>query len=159
MPGIVSRPVTEETSSSLALTSQHSKEFTNDSSLKTDSANIAEEKQNECPKTKLTEAVPAKPGISSETTMLKASDANELTKEFESVDQNEVSVNTETGTSDQVKTTSPKPRDTETINVTDGDQTQTETKPIDATAPLMLSSQHTEYVPQEDTTLVILCKI
>ncbi|XP_016149734.1 nesprin-2-like [Sinocyclocheilus grahami] len=144
MPGIVSRPVTEETSSPPALTSQHLKELTSDSCLKPDSANIAEEKQNEC-----TEAVPAKPGICSETTMLKASDANE------SVDQNEVSINTETGTSDQVKTTSPKPRDTEAINVTDGDQTRTETKPIDAIAPLMLSSQHTGCVPQEDTTLEI----
>ncbi|KAF4099427.1 hypothetical protein G5714_019553 [Onychostoma macrolepis] len=115
MPGIVSRPVTEETSSLPALTSQHLKEFK----------------------------------------MLKASDSNELTEKAESVDQNEVSVNTETGLSDQVKTTSPKPRDTQAINVTDGDQTQTETKPIDATAPLMLSSQRTECVPQEDTALEI----
>lgn len=159
MPGIVSRPVTEETSSLPALASQHLKEFTNDSCLMPDSANIAEEKQNDCTETKLTEAVPAKPGICSEITMLKASDSNELTEKSESVDQNEVSVNTEMGTSDQVKTTSPKPRDTEAINVTDGDQTQAETKPIDATAPLMLSSQHIECVPQEETTLVILCEI
>ncbi len=159
MPGIVSRPVTEETSSLPALTSQHLKEFTNDSCLKPASANIAEEKQNECTETKLTEAVPAKPGICSEITMLKASDSNESTEKSESVDQSEVSINTETGTSDQVKTTSPKPCDTEAINVTDGDQTQTETKPIDATASLMLSYQHTECVPQEDSTLVILCEI
>ncbi|XP_059369612.1 nesprin-2-like [Carassius carassius] len=127
MPGIVSgRPVTEETSSPPALTSQHLKEFTNDSCLKPDSANIDEEKQNECTKTKLTEAVPAKLEISSETTLLKARDANELTEEFESEDQNQGTVNTKTGTSDQVKTRSPKPLDTEAIDVADGDLSQSE---------------------------------
>ncbi|XP_016380976.1 nesprin-2-like [Sinocyclocheilus rhinocerous] len=155
MPGIDSRPVTEETISLPALTSQHLKEFTNDSCLKPDSANIAKEKQNECTETKLTEAVPAKPGICSEITMLKARDASELIEESESVDQNEVTVNTETGTRDQVKTTAAKPPDTEAVNVTDGDQTQTDTKPIDAAAPLLLSSQLIECVPQEDTTLEI----
>ncbi|XP_052441872.1 nesprin-2-like isoform X3 [Carassius gibelio] len=124
MPGIVSgRPVTEETSSPPALTSQHLKEF---SCLKPDSANIDEEKQNEYTKTKSIEAVPAKLEISSDTTLLKASDSKELTEEFESEDQNEGSVNTKTGTSGQVKTRSPKPRDTEAINVADGDLSQSE---------------------------------
>ncbi|XP_050993997.1 nesprin-2 isoform X3 [Labeo rohita] len=153
--GIDSRPVTEKTSSLPAPTSQQqSQELT-----KPDSANIAEVKQNEWPETKLTEAVPAKPGTGSNITMLKANNGSNLIKESELVEQNEVSVNTETDTGDQVKTTGPKPPDTEAVNVvnvTDGDQTQTETKcKLDATAPLMLSSQHAAYVPQEDTTLEI----
>ncbi|KAL1254649.1 hypothetical protein QQF64_016878, partial [Cirrhinus molitorella] len=147
MPGIDRRPVTEEKSSLSAPTSQLLKEFT-----KPDSANTADGMQNECTKTKLTKAVP---GISSEITLLNASDASKVIEESESVGQNEVSVNTEMGTSDRVKKISPKSPNTEAVNVTDGDQTQTETKPIDAKVPLMLSSQHTECVPQEDTMLEI----
>ncbi|RXN16323.1 nesprin-2-like protein [Labeo rohita] len=128
MPGVDSRPVTEETTSLSAPTFQHLKEFTNDSCLKPDSANIAEEKQNECTETRLTKAVPTKPGIGSEITMLKASDA---------------AINTETGTSDHVKTMGRKPLDTEVVRVTDGDQTQT------------ASSQRTACVPHEETTLEI----
>ncbi|XP_052390559.1 nesprin-2 isoform X4 [Carassius gibelio] len=136
MPGIYSRPVIEETSSLPALTSQHLKEFSNDSCLKPD-----EEKQNECTETKLIETIPAMPGICSEITMLKS----------ESVDQNEATVNTDTGTSDQGKNTATKPP----VNVSDGDQTQTDSKPIDGEAPLLLSSQLIECVPQEDKTLEI----
>lgn len=165
MPGIDSRPVTEETSCLPALTSQHFEEFTNDSCLKPDSANRAEEKQNECLETKVTEAVSAKPGTDTEITMLKASDASESIKLSESVDLNNVSINTEMSLSDQVKMSvhkeglTPMPPDTEAVHVTDGDQTETETKPVGATAPLVLSSQHKESMPQEDTMLVILCEI
>lgn len=165
MPAIDSRSVTEEISCLHLLTSQHFEEFTNDSYLLSDSATRAEEKQNECLETKVTEAVPAKPGTDSEITMLKASDASESIKQSESVDLNKVSINTEISTSEQVKMAvhkeglTPEPPDTEAVNVTDDDKTQTETKPTDATAPLLLSSQHKECVPQEDTMLVILCEI
>ncbi|XP_043093802.1 nesprin-2 isoform X3 [Puntigrus tetrazona] len=147
MPGVVNRLVTEETSS--LPTSQQLKEFAIDAWLK------PEEKQNECTEAKSTEAVPAKPGICSEITELKTSDTIELTEESKSVYQNELSINTETGTSEQVKKINPKSPDTEAVNVTDGDQTQTESKPIDATAPLALFSQHAVCVPQEDTALEI----
>ncbi|KAK2883496.1 hypothetical protein Q8A67_017133 [Cirrhinus molitorella] len=150
MTGIDSRPVTEETSSLPAPTSHLLKEF-----IKLDSANIAEGMQKESLESKLTKVVPGKPGIGREISMLKANDANEVIEESESVDKNKVSVNTEMGTSDQVRTMGPNLPDTEAVNVTDADQTQTETKHIDATAPLILSSQHTECVPQEDTTLEI----
>lgn len=165
MPAIDNRPVTEERTHLPPLTSQHFEKFTNDSYLLSDSATRAKEKQIECPETKVTEAVPAKPGTDSEIPTLKASDASESIKQSESVDLNKVSINTEMSTSDQVKMPvhkeglTPKPSDTEAINVTDDDQTQTETKPIVATAPLLLSSQHKECVPQEDTMLVILCEI
>ncbi|XP_077075807.1 nesprin-2a [Siphateles boraxobius] len=161
MPAIDSRPVTEETICLPPLTSQLFEEFTNDSYLQPDSATRAQEKPNECPETKVTEAVPSKPGTDSEITMLKASDTSESIKQSESVDLNKVSINTEMSTSDQVKMAvhkqvlTPKPPDTETANVTCDDQTQTETKPIVATAPLILSSQHKECVPQEDTMLDI----
>lgn len=164
MPDIDSRTVTEETSCLPALTSQHFEEFTNDS-MKPESANRAEEKQNVCLETKVTEAVSAKPGTDTEITMLKASDASESIKQSDSVDLNKVSINTEMILSGQAKMSvhkeglTPKPPYTEAVNVTDGDQTQTETKPIGATAPLVLSSQHKESVPQEDTMLVILCEI
>lgn len=162
MPDIDSRPITEETSRLPALTSHHFEEFTNDSCMKPDSASKAEEKQNECLETKVTEAVSVKPGTDTEITMLKAS---ESIKQSDSVDLNKESINTEIIQSDQVKMLvhkeglTPKPLDTEAVNVSDGDQTQTETKPIGATAPLLLSSQHKESVPQEDTMLVILCEI
>ncbi|KAK7133211.1 hypothetical protein R3I94_015172 [Phoxinus phoxinus] len=145
IPAMISRPVTEETS---------------DSYLQPDSATRAKEKQTEYPETKVTEAVPAKPGTDSEITMLKASDPSESIKQSESVDLNKVSINTEMSTSDQVKMAvhkeglTPKPPDAEAVNVADDDQTQTETKPIDATAPLLLSSRHKECVPQEDTMLI-----
>lgn len=161
MPDIDSRPVTEETSCLPALTTQHFEEFTNDSCMKPDSATRTEEMQNECLETKVTEAVSAKPGTDTEITMLKASDASESIKQSDSVDLNKVSINTEIILSDQVKMSvhkeglTPKPPDTEAVYVTDGDQTQAETKPIGATAPLVLSFQHKESVPQEDTMLVI----
>ncbi|XP_067239734.1 nesprin-2-like isoform X8 [Chanodichthys erythropterus] len=158
MPDIDSRPVTEETSCLPALTTQHFEEFTNDSCMKPDSATRTEEMQNECLETKVTEAVSAKPGTDTEITMLKASQS---IKQYDSVDLNKVSINTEIILSDQVKMSvhkeglTPKPPDTEAVYVTDGDQTQAETKPIGATAPLVLSFQHKESVPQEDTMLEI----
>ncbi|XDV42021.1 hypothetical protein PO909_010774 [Leuciscus waleckii] len=160
MPAIDSRPVTEERTCLPPLTSQHFEKCTNDSYLLSESATRAKEKQNECPETKVTEAVPAKPGTDSEIPMLQASDASESIKQSESVDLNKVSINTEISTSDQVKMAvhkeglTPKPSDTAAVNVTDDDQTQTETKPI-ATAPLFFFSQHKECVPQEDTMLEI----
>jgi len=162
MPAIDSRSVTEETSCLPPLTSQHFEEFTNYSYLQPDSTTRAKEKQNECPETKVTEAVPATPGTDSEITMLKASDASESIKQSESVDLNKESINTAMSSSDQVKMAvrkeglTTKPPDTEAVNIADDDQPQIESKPI---APLLLSVQHKEYVPQDDTMLVILSEI
>ncbi|KAG1964263.1 nesprin-2 [Pimephales promelas] len=158
MPAIDTRPVTEETSCLPPLTSQHFEEFTNYSYLQPDSPTRAKEKQNECPETKVTKAVPATPGTDSEITMLKASDASESIKQSESVDLNKESINTAMSSSDQVKMAvrkeglTTKPPDTEAVNVADDDQPQIESKPI---APLLFSVQHKEYVPQDDTMLDI----
>lgn len=159
------RSITEHITRPAAATLQHFQVFTNQSIPEPDVPNkdtvlSTEEDENKHPVTKVTAAVPAKPGKDSNNTMLKSSDTSDLTKE--SLDENKGSITTETDT-DQVKLPVCKKNsqasDREAEDVTDGDQnkpgdvtTVLGTKPQDFTTP---STALQDAKSHEEMTLVI----
>ncbi|XP_051500897.1 nesprin-2-like [Myxocyprinus asiaticus] len=162
------RLVTEETTCLPAAIPKHSEEFTNESCLISETANEdnvlkAEEKTTKCPVTTVTEAVPMKPGTDLKNAILKTSDASETTEESEFVDENTVSITSETGTVDQVKSliykedSTPQTPNSEAVEVTDDDQSQ----PVGSTADSGTKSidTTTKSVPQQDTKLEMQCEV
>ncbi|XP_051511030.1 LOW QUALITY PROTEIN: nesprin-2-like [Myxocyprinus asiaticus] len=160
-----SKSVTEETTCLPAATHQHSEEFINEKCLISATANedvvLKAEQKTKCPVTKLTEAVPMKPGI--DTKNSKTSDASETTKESNFVDENTVSLTIERDTVDQVNSpiykedSTPQTLDREAVEVTDDDQSQPAGSIAD---PGKISIDiTTKSVPEPDTTVEMQCKM
>lgn len=143
---------------------RHFEVFTNQSIAEPDVPNkdtvlSTEENENKLPVTKVTTAVPAKPGVDSDNTMLKTSDASYSPKK--SLDEDIRSTTIQKDTSDLLplrkKDSNLQASEREAEDVTDGDRTQPEYITTDSTPSSVLASQNTK--SQEEMTRVMLCEV